>query len=123
MLLMSIMLLFMQQLLYLYSVFHDDILTVFETGWTFSSFSVVSPLDANVVQPNGVDCGIFVTCKIMVNCGMNSTTLMYSGCDLLLSCCKMKKNQLRDVISEALKVMKNAYDFTAKGKKIGNVEV
>ena len=60
MLLMSTMFLCMQQLLYLDSVFHDDILSVFGTGWTFSSFSVVSPLDANPIQPNGVDCGIFV---------------------------------------------------------------
>lgn len=60
MLLMSTMFLCMQQLLYLDSVFHDDILSVFGTEWTFSSFSVVSPLNANPIQPNGVDCGIFV---------------------------------------------------------------
>ncbi|CAL8134144.1 unnamed protein product [Prunus armeniaca] len=42
------------QLLYLDSIFHDHILSIFEKRWTFSSFSVVSPLNANHVQPNGV---------------------------------------------------------------------
>ncbi|CAL9005546.1 unnamed protein product, partial [Prunus brigantina] len=42
---------------------------------------------------------------------------------LAIELLQKEKNQLHDVISEALKVMENASDFTAKGKKIGNVEV
>jgi len=43
---------------------------------------------------------------------------------LAIELLRNEKNLLRDVmICEALKVMENEYDFMAKGKKIGNVEV
>ncbi|KAI5334900.1 hypothetical protein L3X38_025033 [Prunus dulcis] len=113
-------------LLYLDSVFHDDILSVFGTGWTFSSFSVVSPLDANPIQPNGVDCGIFVIRHMQYY-----RQLWYDRYDsnvqrmrLAIELLRNEKNQLRDaIIREELKVMENGSDFMAKGNKIGNVEV
>jgi hypothetical protein len=43
---------------------------------------------------------------------------------LAIELLRNEKNLLCDVmICEALKVMENEYDFMAKGKKIGNVEV
>ncbi|KAL6288544.1 hypothetical protein ACE6H2_006054 [Prunus campanulata] len=93
---------------------------------TFSSFSVVSPLDANPVQPNGVDCGIFVIRHMQYYCQLwhdqydSNVQRMRLAIELL----RNEKNQLRDVIiHETLKVMENASDFMAKGNKIGNVEV
>ncbi|XP_021802249.1 uncharacterized protein LOC110746345 [Prunus avium] len=112
-------------LLYLDSVFHEDILSVFGTGWTFSSFSVVSPLDANPIQPNGVDCGIFVIRHMQYYRQLwhdrydSNVQRMRLAIELL----RNEKNQLRDVIiRETLKVMENASDFMAKGNKLGNVE-
>ncbi|ONI16897.1 hypothetical protein PRUPE_3G127900 [Prunus persica] len=126
MLLMSTMFLCMQQLLYLDSVFHDDILSVFGMGWTFSSFSVVSLLVANLIQPNAVNCGIFFIRHMQYyrQLWYDQYNSNVQRMRLAIELLRNKKNQLRDaIIREALKVMKNGYDFMAKGNKIGNVEV
>ncbi|ONI14080.1 hypothetical protein PRUPE_4G261000 [Prunus persica] len=114
------------QLLYLDSVFHDDILSVFGTGWTFSSFSVVSLLDANLIQPNAVNCGIFFIRHMQYyrQLWYDQYNSNVQRMRLAIELLRNEKNQLRDaIIREALKVMKNGYDFMAKGNKIGNVEV
>ncbi|CAB4309092.1 unnamed protein product [Prunus armeniaca] len=108
------------------SVFHDDILSIFGTEWTFSFFSVVSPLNVNPIQPNGVNCGIFVIRHMQYYC-----QLWYDRYDsneqqmrLAIELVRNEKNLLCDAITrEALKVMENGSDFMAKGNKIGNVEV